>query len=100
MNLNTDTQHLAYVLRPNETSPPQGLIDGLHNANKMQELVRKGMSPGKTGDEVFWGVKGKMEKVGLKGSVYSHPIGDYGHSAGAVIGMQDWQACKSSLCQK
>jgi Xaa-Pro aminopeptidase len=96
MNMNTDTQHLAYVLLPNETSPPQGLLDGLKTANRLQDMVRKEMKVGRTGDEVFWAVRGDMDKEGLEGRIYSHPIGDYGHSAGAAIGMADWQTCKLS----
>ncbi|ORY35910.1 hypothetical protein BCR39DRAFT_513004 [Naematelia encephala] len=91
MGMNTDTQHLGYILRHNETSPPASLIKGLHDANKLQDFVRKQMVPGRTGDEVFAKVSADMEKAGLKGRIYSHPIGDYGHSAGAIIGMANNQ---------
>lgn len=94
MNMNTDTQHLAYILRSNETAPPESLLKGLRDANKMQDLNRKAMVPGTTGDDVFFHIKDQMEEKGLRGKIYSHPIGDYGHSAGAVIGMQDWQGGK------
>jgi hypothetical protein len=97
MNMNTDTQHLGYVLRANETAPPKSLLKGLHDANRLQDMVRKEMKVGRTGDEVFWAVRKDMKKAGLKGKIYSHPIGDYGHSAGAVIGMQDWQKCGYSI---
>ena len=80
MGMNTDTQHLGYILRSNETSPPQALIDGLHNANRMQDLNRREMVPGRTGDDVFFSIIDAMEDEGLEGRIYSHPIGDYGHS--------------------
>lgn len=98
MNMNTDTQHLGYVLRANETAPPDSLVKGLRDANKLQDMVRKEMKVGRTGDEVFWAVRRDMREKGLKGKIYSHPIGDYGHSAGAVIGMQDWQSCECDVC--
>jgi hypothetical protein len=94
MGMNTDTQHLGYILRANETSPPRSLVRGLHRANRMQDMNRREMVPGRTGDEVFFAVKRAMKNEGLEGDVYSHPIGDYGHSAGAIIGMANWQDCE------
>lgn len=94
MGMSTDTQHIGYILRANETAPPKSLIKGLHNSNKMQDLNRHRMVPGKTGDEVFFAIKDDMKNDGLNGWIYSHPIGDYGHSAGAVIGMANLQSCK------
>jgi hypothetical protein len=91
MGMNTDTQHLGYILRSNESSPPRSLVHGLHRANRMQDLNRKEMVPGRTGDDVFFRVKADMRAEGLEGNIYSHPIGDYGHSAGAIIGMTNLQ---------
>ena len=86
MNMNTDVQHMAYVLRPSETDAPVGLKEGLMKANRMQEIVLGRMRVGKTGNEVLRECLGDMRKEGISGQVYSHPIGDWGHSAGAVIG--------------
>ena len=94
MNMNTDTQHLGYILRSNETEPPAGLLAGLRNANKMQDMVRKEMIPGRTGNDVLKAVLRVMDDQGLRGLIYSHPIGDYGHSAGALIGMTNIQTSK------
>ncbi len=75
MNMNTDTQHLGYVLRENETTPPMGLIDGLRKSNRLQDLVRQYMQPGKSGDQVLREVRKQMADEGLKGLIYCHPIG-------------------------
>jgi len=91
MGMNTDTQHLGYILRSNETSPPRSLLKGLHDANKMQDFTRHRMVPDTTGDEVLHAIRDDMKKADLKGLIYSHPIGDFGHSAGAVIGMTNLQ---------
>lgn len=91
MGMNTDTQHLGYILRANETHPPKGLVEGLHAGNRLQDMVRGEMRPERTGDEVLKAVRKRMEEEGLDGDIYSHPIGDYGHSAGAVIGMTNLQ---------
>jgi Xaa-Pro aminopeptidase len=86
MGLNTDTQHMAYVLRPNETDAPQGLKEGLRKANVMQDIVLDELKPGRTGNEVLQSCLERMEEEGIEGQVYSHPIGDWGHDAGATIG--------------
>ena len=44
--LNTDTQHLAYVLKPGETDAPAGLKRALANANAMQDMTMEEIRPG------------------------------------------------------
>ena len=89
MGLNTDTQHLAYVLSPGETEDdiPQGLKDGLKKANRLQDIVKGNMKVGMTGNEILKTSLDQMKSEGFKGKVYSHPIGDWGHSAGTLVGM-------------
>ncbi|KAL2883471.1 hypothetical protein SGCOL_001153 [Colletotrichum sp. CLE4] len=91
MGLNTDTQHLGYVLRPDETDVPQDLKDGLKKGNKLQDIVRRNIAVGKTGNEMLKASLGEMHTEGIQGRVYSHPIGDWGHSAGPLIGMTNMQ---------
>lgn len=88
LGLNTDTQHLAYVLGPGETEAdiPQGLIDGLGKGNRAQDIVVSHMEVGKTGTEILKAALDQMKSEGIEGRVYSHPIGDWGHSAGTLIG--------------
>lgn len=92
MGLNTDTQHLAYVLRPGETEAdvPAGLAEGLRRGNRMQDIVRSRMEVGATGNEVLARSLAQMEREGIRGMVYSHAIGDWGHSAGTTIGESVW----------
>ncbi|KAI0092206.1 hypothetical protein BDY19DRAFT_928839 [Irpex rosettiformis] len=86
MGLNTDVQHMAYVLRPEEIDAPEELKEGLKKANRMQDIVLHRMNAGKTGNEVLKECLDDMKEQGIEGQVYSHPIGDWGHSAGAVMG--------------
>lgn len=88
MGLNTDTQHLGYVLHPGETEAdiPQGLVDGLKNANRVQDIVKSNMKVGVSGNEILKTCLKQMENEGIIGRIYSHPIGDWGHSAGTLIG--------------
>ena len=93
MGLNTDTQHLAYVLPPgaSESEIPQGLLDGLKAANRLQDITKSNMKLGLTGNEILEYARDDMHDAGLSGRIYSHPIGDWGHSAGTLIGMTNLQ---------
>ncbi|KAK4162380.1 hypothetical protein QBC43DRAFT_302142 [Cladorrhinum sp. PSN259] len=91
LGMNTDTQHLGYVLRPGEKDVPEGLREGLKKGNKAQDIVKGNMKIGKTGNEILKKSLDDMKKAGIRGRVYSHPIGDWGHSAGTLIGMTNLQ---------
>ena len=89
--LNTDTQHLAYVLRPGETDAPAGLRQALANANAMQDIAMEETRPGRTGNEILASVLARMKAKGINGTMYTHPIGLNGHGAGPLIGLWDYQ---------
>jgi Xaa-Pro aminopeptidase len=91
LGLNTDTQHMGYVLRDGEGSPPEGLLRALHRANRLQDLLLEEMVPGRTGNEVLASTRRRMREENIDGSVYTHPIGDHGHGAGPLIGLWDRQ---------
>ena len=89
--LNTDTQHLAYVLRPGEVDAPAGLRQALANANAMQDIAMDEIRPGRTGNEILASVLARMKAKGINGTMYTHPIGLNGHGAGPLIGLWDYQ---------
>ena len=89
--LNTDTQHLAYVLRPGERDAPAGLKKALANANALQDIVMETLKPGRTGNEILTVARAAMKAKGIDGTIYSHPIGLHGHGAGPLIGLWDYQ---------
>jgi len=89
--LNTDTQHNAYVLKPGETDPPEGLRRALANANVLQDIVVSELRPGRTGNEILAASLAAMKAKNINGTVYSHPIGLHGHGAGPLIGLWDYQ---------
>ncbi len=91
LRLNTDTQHMAYVLREGETDAPAGLRRALANANRFQDILFEEIRPGRTGNEVLAATLAKMKAEGLNGTMYSHPIGIHGHGAGPLIGLWDYQ---------
>ena len=91
MRLNTDTQHMGYVLREGETDAPEGLKQALLVGNRLQDIVMREMQPGLTGNEVLRSSLAAMRNAGIDGTVYSHPVGEHGHGAGPLIGLWDRQ---------
>ncbi len=91
MRLNTDTQHMGYVLRDGETTVPAGIRTALSNANALQDIVLANLKAGLSGNDVLARSLARMKVAGLKGSVYTHPVGDHGHGAGPLIGLWDRQ---------
>jgi len=92
LGLNTDTQHLGYVLRANETDVPTGLKEALRIGNQLQDILLAEMRPGLTGNEVLHLALARMREARIDGTIYSHPVGDNGHAAGPLIGRWDNQA--------
>ncbi|WP_017666270.1 M24 family metallopeptidase [Porphyrobacter sp. AAP82] len=91
LRLNTDTQHLAYVLKPGETEAPAGLTAGLANSNRVQDFLRAAFKPGRSGNEALAIARAEAIAAGLDPSIYTHPIGHHGHGAGPAIGFWDNQ---------
>ena len=91
LTLNTDTQELAYVLKPKETNAPDFLISALKEGNRVQDIFTNNFKQGVTGNQIL---KKSLEQgmaEGLRPSIYTHPLGTYGHSAGTTLGMWDSQ---------
>lgn len=91
MGLHTDTQHLGYVLREGEASPPLGLRQCLATSNRLQDILLAEMTPGRTGNEVLKAARAAMAAEAINGTIYTHPVGDRGHAAGPLIGLWDRQ---------
>lgn len=91
MRLNTDTQHMGYVLREGESDAPAGLKRALAASNRLQDIVVAELRPGRTGNEVLRASLARMRAEGINGTVYSHPVGMHGHGAGPLIGLWDRQ---------
>ena len=91
LGLNTDTQHMAYVLLPGERDAPAGLTAALRNANRMQDFTMEELRAGRTGNEVLASSLARTRAAGITGTPYSHPIGKHGHGAGPIVGLWDYQ---------
>ncbi|MFK8010599.1 MAG: M24 family metallopeptidase, partial [Marinicellaceae bacterium] len=91
LRLNTDTQQHAYVLKPGEKEAPEYLNTALKNANRLQDIFTANFKVGRTGNEVLALSRKQAINEGIKPSIYTHPIGYYGHAAGTTLGMWDSQ---------
>ena len=91
LGLNTDMQHNAYVLRVGETEAPEGLMALLRKGNRLQEIHLEEMRAGRTGNEILGSILERGRTEGLRPTVYTHPIGPYGHGSGTMIGMPEKQ---------
>jgi hypothetical protein len=89
LGLNTDTQHMAYVLYPGDTEEdiPEGYLAGLKQVNRLQDIVKSNMKIGTAGNDILKTSLIDMRSEGFEGRIYCHPIGDWGHSAGTLIGI-------------
>jgi Xaa-Pro aminopeptidase len=91
LRLCTDTQEMGYVLRVGEADVPLGLRQALTTGNRWQDLLTAEFRTGRTGDAVLAAALRASEKAGIRASIYSHPVGVFGHAPGPAIGMWDNQ---------
>lgn len=91
IGLNTDCQQHAYVLNDDEEIVPQFLSNAFKLGNRVQDILTNNMQAGRTGNEILLSSLEQGKKEGLRPSIYTHPLGKYGHSAGTTIGMWDSQ---------
>lgn len=86
LGLCTDTQQLAYILRPGETCPPAGLVQALETGNRLQDIVCSCITLEKSGNQILAEAREKAEAAGIVPCIYSHPLGVFAHAPGPTIG--------------
>jgi Xaa-Pro aminopeptidase len=91
LNLCTDTQQQAYVLKEGEADAPAGLKRALALGNRLQDIHMEELRVGRTGNQVLASALKRATDEGLRPSIYSHPLGVHGHAAGAPVGLTDKQ---------
>ena len=91
LRLCTDTLEMAYVLRLGEEDVPDGIRDALAVGNRWQDLLTSSFVEERTGNEVLAATRAAAAAEGIECSVYTHPLGFFGHAAGPTIGMWDNQ---------
>jgi len=91
LKLCTDTQEMGYVARLGETDVPAGLKAAMQTGNRWQDLLTENFAKGRTGNEVLALTRAAASKARIAASVYTHPLGMFGHAPGPTIGMWDNQ---------
>jgi len=91
LNLQTDTQQNAYILREGEMDVPASLKLALQKGNELQDILTSNFQVGRTGNDILRRTRQQALERGIGPIIYTHPIGLHGHAAGTTIGMWDKQ---------
>jgi len=92
LKLCTDTQEMAYVLRPDENRVPDGLRAALATGNRWQDLLTTEFVSGRSGNEILRRAQAASAAAGIVSNIYTHPLGMFGHAPGPAVGMWDLPA--------
>jgi len=88
LRLNSDNQHLAYVLKPGETNASAGLKSLMAQTNQMQDIFMGEFRRNISGNELQKNILKRARKEGISNpKVYSHSLGLYLHEPGPLIGL-------------
>lgn len=91
LNLCTDTQENAYVLKMDETEAPAYLTHALKVVNRLQDITISSFKEHLTGNQILAKALAKAKDEGINACIYTHPINHHGHGAGPTIGLWDMQ---------
>lgn len=91
ITLNTDCQRHAYILKEDETEVPSFLKEAFAKGNRVQDIFTGNFKTGRTGNQVLALSLAQGREEGMQPSIYTHPLGTYGHSSGTTLGMWDSQ---------
>ena len=91
LRLNSDCQQIAYVMKQSDVIIPEFLTKAFKKGNELQDILTKNFTYLDTGNEILINSLNEAKAEGLRPSIYTHPLGSYGHSSGPTIGMWDSQ---------
>jgi len=92
LRLNSDCQQMAYVMKDDEKEVPVFLKKAFKKGNKLQDILTSNFIEGDSGNTILLNSLNQAVKSSLRPSIYTHPLGSYGHSSGPTIGMWDSQS--------
>ena len=91
LRLNSDCQQIAYVMKESDIEIPEFLNKALQLGNNLQDILTNNFKYNLSGNEILIKSLDEAKQKGLRPSIYTHPLGSYGHSSGPTIGMWDSQ---------
>ncbi|MEL7369365.1 MAG: Xaa-Pro aminopeptidase, partial [Myxococcota bacterium] len=77
--------------RLGETEVPEGLVEALAVGNRWQDLLTAQFTVGRSGNQILARARKAAASEQIQASVYTHPLGFFGHAVGPTIGMWDNQ---------
>lgn len=86
VQLHTDMQWVAYILKDGETEAPKEFEDLLAKGNRLQDIVRENIKVCATGNDAFFNSINTAKAEGINPMIYTHPLGTFGHGSGPRIG--------------
>jgi Xaa-Pro aminopeptidase len=92
VQLHTDMQWVAYILKDDETEAPKEFSDLFTKGNRLQDIVRENIRVCATGNDAFLDSINTAKAEGINPMIYTHPLGTFGHGAGPRIGQYGNQA--------
>ena len=92
LRLNSDCQQMAYVMKDDETKVPVFLKKAFNKGNKLQDILTSNFIERDSGNTILLNSLNQAINSDLRPSIYTHPLGSYGHSSGPTIGMWDSQS--------
>ena len=91
LKLCTDTQEMGYIAHLGENDVPAGLKAAMAVGNRWQDHHTGAFATGKTGNQALADTRAHCDAEDYICSVYTHPLGFFGHAPGPTIGMWDDQ---------
>jgi Xaa-Pro aminopeptidase len=89
MGIVTDQQKMAYVLKPGEAAPPEGLQRIFEQSIRQGEIIAETIEPGVLGRDIVTIAEARGRDEGIDNRTYPHVQGNWVHGAGAW-GARDW----------
>lgn len=86
IQLHTDMQWIAYILKDGEIEAPNELSELLTKANRLQDIVMDNIRVCSTGNDAFFNSIDTAKSEGIRPMIYTHPLGTFGHGSGPRIG--------------
>jgi hypothetical protein len=85
----TDQQKMAYVLKPGEAGPPEGLRHLFDQSIRQGEIIAETIKPGVLGRDIVTTAEERGRSEGIDNRTYPHVQGNWVHGVGAW-GSRDW----------
>jgi hypothetical protein len=78
-------------MKESDSDIPVFLTNAFKKGNELQDILTNNFKHKLSGNDILINSLNQAKDIGLRPSIYTHPLGSYGHSSGPTIGMWDSQ---------